>query len=229
MTACPPTHRAIVAELVGPAGVGKTTLARELARDGDGAPPSVSVWRLPWWLLLRSAAALLPAAFLRSSPGRPFSWRELKQLIRLHALFGLVGRLSSRRYRLLLLDEGPVFVLSWLRIRCNRDLDSSRFAALWRAAVTQWLPVLDATVLLDAPDAVLAERIRTRDREHALQRGTDQEVRSFVTRYRVAIAEALRVLAGSTSTRHFTIRTGGELPVQSAERVREALMGVSPC
>ena len=47
-----------------------------------------------------------------------------------------------------------------------------------------WAQTLDLVICLDAPDAMLAARIRTRAKTHGVKNGTDQEIYEFLARYR---------------------------------------------
>src|SRR6266545_1629471 len=95
-----------VIELVGPAGVGKTTLRRMLANQHGLTPRGV--WRLPPPLLFKSAVRVLPASLALWLRGGALA--ETKQIIRLEALYRLIERAHGKVPRAWLLDEGPVFV-----------------------------------------------------------------------------------------------------------------------
>lgn len=217
------SQRPLVIELVGPAGAGKSTLAQALRRRDPTIPPALGVWALPLPALMRSTIALLLAGVAPSAAKHPFSWVELKQLIRLHTLHRAVGRTAAQGGRLVVLDEGPVFALSWLRVRCRRDPASSPFAALWRRALAQWAETLDAVVTLDAPDPVLAERIRTRARPHAVKHEAPGHIYPFLAHYRAAIAEALATVGVANGTRRIDCSTAAEAPDHMAGRILSEL------
>src|SRR6266571_479745 len=80
--------RPAVIELVGPAGVGKTTLSQQLEASAQGV--RVTIWVMPIARLARSTLRQVPTAFaLYRETGR-FLWDEVKHLARLDALHTLL-------------------------------------------------------------------------------------------------------------------------------------------
>lgn len=188
--------RAVIVELVGPAGAGKTTLAQGVSRTDATVRAGLSLWGLPRPKLLASAVALLPT-FMRSAlaggGAPPLRWAEMAQMIRLGALRRVV-REEAKKHRILLLDEGPVFALSWLDVFFKRNGD--RVPAAWRRrAVADWGLLLDVVVFLDASDLTLAHRIRSRQKEHMVKHRTDAEISGFSAGFRKAFDRAIAELA----------------------------------
>src|SRR2546422_11556831 len=105
--------RPLIVELVGPAGVGKSALAQRLLARHDVM--RASVWNLPWVLLLESAVRSLPLLLRLCVVTRALPREELKQIVRLNALRLFIGRRVAGA-AVVVLDEGPVFALSWLRV-----------------------------------------------------------------------------------------------------------------
>lgn len=185
--------RAVIVELVGPAGAGKTTLARSVSVVDSTVRSGLSLWGLPRRRLLRSAAALLPTILAASLSGSPLRAGELAQMIRLGALFRVVEE-ESTRHRVLLLDEGPVFALSWLDMFFARN--GERVPASWRRRViADWASLLDVVVFIDASDLTLAHRIRTREKPHAVKHLPDEEIFGFSAGFRRAFERAISELA----------------------------------
>lgn len=181
----------VVAEIVGPAGAGKSTLTKVL-RERDGSlRTGLSVWGLPPTLLCLNAFLSLPRFVgLYRSRGR-IRRDEVKLIVRLSALHQLLGRESSKNYRTLLLDEGTIFALVKLlafgdKPKSNRDggARSNHLDAWTQSLLNRWARRLDAVIWLDAPDEVLAERIRTRGKAHRVKDKTDEEIYAFLARYR---------------------------------------------
>ena len=155
-------ERAVVVELVGPAGAGKTTLARGVTAADSTVRSGLSLWGLPRHRLVRSAVALLPTILGASIRRTPLRAGELAQMIRLGALRHEVED-EAARHRVIILDEGPVFALSWLEVFFSRNGD--RVPASWRRrVVAEWATLLDVVVFIDACDITLANRIRTREK-----------------------------------------------------------------
>jgi shikimate kinase len=179
----------VVAEIVGPAGAGKSTLTQVL-RERDGSMRTgLSVWGLPPALLCLNAVLSLPRFVgLYRSRGR-IRRDEVKLIVRLSALHQLLGRESSKNYRTLLLDEGTIFALVKLlafgdNLKSNGNGRSNPLDAWTQSLLNRWARRLDAVIWLDAPDEVLAERIRTRGKAHRVKDKSDEEIYEFLARYR---------------------------------------------
>ena len=156
----------MVVELVGPAGVGKTTLAQKLHRVDARVHVGLSVWGLPRARLIRGALGLVPTIVMAVLRRRRLRWVEITHMIRLEALRRVLRRVKGR-HRVIILDEGPVFGMSWLDLAfAERGV---RPPARWRRrTLARWVDVLDSVILLDAGNEELAERIRSRAKVHRM-------------------------------------------------------------
>ncbi len=183
----------VVAEIVGPAGAGKSSLT-EVLRERDGnMRTGLSVWGLPPTLLCLNAVLSIPRFVgLYRSRGR-IRRDEIKLIVRLSALHQLLGRESSKNYRTLLLDEGTIFALVKLlafgdKPKSNGNGNghgrSNHLDAWTQSLLNRWARRLDAVIWLDAPDEVLAERIRSRGKAHRVKDKSDAEIYAFLARYR---------------------------------------------
>jgi AAA domain-containing protein len=197
------THPLIV-ELVGPAGVGKSAVAERLL-----ARPYVvraSQWNLPQARLLQSALYSLPALLRLWFATGSVRREELKHVLRLNALRVFLRR-EVAGARIVVLDEGPVSVLSWLKVFGHPRLRNGGVQWWWQRTYASWARVLDRLVVLDAPEPVLVSRIRQRHKPADVFRLlTDQEIRDLLARYRTAFEDVLRGLASA----------GGPVPVALA-------------
>src|SRR2546422_47655 len=174
----PNGRRPLVAELVGPAGTGKSAVSQCLARR-----PGVmraSVWNLPrgWWLL--NAVRSLPTLLALCARTRPLPWEELRQLVRLRTLRQVLERRPVQHVPLVVLDEGPVFALAWLRLFGRQRRRGDALAPWWQRALQQWAAALDIVVRVNAPDAVLLERIRPRGEPHRVKHRPHAEIRAVL-------------------------------------------------
>jgi thymidylate kinase len=210
----------VVVELVGPAGVGKTTLARELERTEPDVDVGLSLWGLPRFQLVRSAIALAPTILEVSLRKGPLRWDEIGHMIRLDALRYVIRRRNSPD-RVIVLDEGPVFGLSWLDVSFARR--GVRAPAAWRRrALKRWAPLLDSVVLLDVHHAEIATRIRTRAKPHRIKRSSDCTIQRFTAQFRDAFDNVVRDLRRTRQVRVAQIRTDGSLEHNTA-RLKVAL------
>jgi hypothetical protein len=87
-----------VAEIIGPAGAGKTSLS-QLLRRGQDVRSGLSLWRLPPTLLTISAFSSLPSLVALCIQRKRFDWEDLKLVIQHNALLRLLNRESARRIR----------------------------------------------------------------------------------------------------------------------------------
>ena len=186
-------NRAVVVELVGPAGAGKTTLAKGVSTADVSVRSGLSLWGLPRRRLAASALALLPTMLGATFNRTPLRAGELSQMIRLGALRRVVED-EAAKHRVIILDEGPVFALSWLDVFFARNGD--RVPASWRRrVVAEWATLLDVVVFIDASDITLADRIRTREKPHMVKDLPDAEIFGFSEGYRRAFERAIGELS----------------------------------
>lgn len=185
-------QRAVVVELVGPAGAGKSTLAKGVTAVDRSVRSGLSLWGLPRRRLIRSALALLPTMIGAGLKRARLRAGELAQLIRLDALRHVVVR-EAARHRVIILDEGPIFALSWLDVFFARTGD--RAPAAWRQRViTDWATLLDVVVFIDPSDIVAASRP-----------AQTEDVVGFSAGFRRALERAISDLADGGG--HFVVDT----------------------
>jgi hypothetical protein len=179
-----PVARPRIVELVGPAGVGKSAVAEELAHR-----PGVlctSVWQVPLTELAWATVCTIPSATMLVRRARAPLSRELRHIARLRALLNFLDRDDLSRYRVVVLDEGAIYTLAWLHVIGHHVFSDQRTSSWRRYISALWAATLDEVVLLDAPDAVLAHRLRSRAKQHVLSHATDRAITAFTMRYRTA-------------------------------------------
>jgi len=211
----------LIVELVGPAGAGKSTLAQHVAARDGRVRTGISVWGLPRTHLLVSAIALLPTIVAAALGGHPLRWAEFAQMVRLGALRRAV-RHMARAHRAIVLDEGPVFALSWLDVFFGRNGDPG-YAAWRRRTLAAWARLLDVVVLLDATDPALAHRIRTRAKAHPVKHLADDEIYDFTAGFRRAFERVVTDLAAAGALTVDTLDTEGLPPDLGADRLLTTL------
>lgn len=203
-----PVSSAAVVELVGPAAAGKTSLRRALALRSAGAQTSL---HLRWPKFVPAAVGLTPTLLAVHRPFRGLLWKEMKRMVYVGTLRRALGRAAGARP--VILDEGPIYMLARLRVFGEDRLGSPAFERWWREAVRQWAVALTLIVRLDAPDAVLIQRLRSRDQSHPLRGHGDEAISRFLQAYRDAydaVIEALMAVDGAPQL--LTFRTD-EQPV----------------
>ena len=194
--------RKLVIELVGPAGAGKTTLLRALGASDESIRAGVRVDRrrdLP--LVLRhspEAGGVLLAALGRDVRA---GWSAAVHLLRLNVLLSIASRPDHGATRAVILDEGPTFILTRLAAFPDRQIAEAAFESAWERGLRRTSEVLDAIVWLDAPDTVLAQRIREREKAHRIKRASDSELRHFLDHYRATYSHVVDRIAAAGPTR----------------------------
>ena len=213
------TSRSFVAEIIGPAGAGKTTLT-QLLRNRNNLRVGLSVWKLPLWLLSVSALSSLPDLITFCRRREHLSWDDLKLVIQHNALLRLISREGAKGYRALLMDEGNVFALAKLRAFGSDVMEQNEGGSM-QNLVNKVVPTLDAVIWLDAPDRVLAQRIRERNKEHRMKDKSDAEIKEHLSLYRNSfegVVNDLRKRNGS-SLQVFRFSTDQQPLEQIAESV----------
>jgi len=208
-----------IVELIGPAGAGKSAVAARLARE-----PGVlctSMWQVPLTELAWGTVQSVPSALDLMRRARAPLSREVRHIARMRALLNYLDRDGLARYRLVVVDEGAVYTLAWLRV-IGHPIFSGDRAAAWRAYVAGlWAATLDGVVRLDASDDVLGRRLRGRAKAHVLSNAPDAQVAAFSTHYRAAFDQVLADLGryGMLSTRDF--RTDEFSPDRIVQQILE--------
>jgi hypothetical protein len=141
-------------------------------------------------------------------------------MVRLQTLYRALRRTKGSSDQVLIFDEGPVFAMAWLRGFGHQTLREQPSAEWWQTALRQWSTLIDAVVVLDAPDQLLARRIRARPHEHEVKEFPDHEIAHWMARFREALEWVLVEME----------RQGGPVVLrlssedQPAERIAEKLL-----
>jgi deoxyadenosine/deoxycytidine kinase len=91
--------------------------------------------------------------------------------------------------KVIVLDHGPIYRLAFLREFGPAITTSPAYQRWWTDLLKQWIATIDMVIWLDAPDAVLLERIRARDSWHAVKGKSDREACEILRRYRAAFEQ----------------------------------------
>jgi AAA domain len=191
-------------ELVGPACAGKTTLTRTLTQCSTKirVAPDISVRRPDHLaIFIRNAPLLLPVLLPGCPNSRWFTWEELKSIVYLKAWPRVLGQQAADSHGAILLDQGAVFRLATLHAFGPDRIRKSAAGAWWNQLFSQWASFLDLVIWLDAPNAILQQRINTRDRWHVVKGKSEQEASQFLDHYRTSYHYVLAKLSAHAGPR----------------------------
>jgi len=206
------TLKTMVVEIVGPAGAGKTTLYQALERTEsvrlENFPDVHKVADAPFFILhgLRLIPSLLRSYRFNS---RPLTRREFAWMTILNGWSALLRKQSNFDDKIIILDQGPVYLLTEMRLFGPEYLMQKATERLWQDLYSSWAATLDMIVWLDAADDILLDRIRTRQQELIVKSQPAKVVHEYLNRYRTEYKFILSVLtARNPSLKVFQVDTG---------------------
>ena len=221
------TRRPVLAELVGPAGAGKTTQAEALCRrNKDVTLAPIPILRearsVPYFI--RNFLFLLPIVFRLRRDTRSLSWDATKMMIHLNGWDSKLAPPVPSDIAVTLLDHGPVFMLATLLEFVPQIADFQRSQRWFDSMLKKWSSLLAMVIWLDAPYPVLAERINTRNRRHIVKGKGEDEIIDFLARYRKSFERVMLMLAAEDSgLRVLRFETDQELERSITDRIVAAL------
>ena len=195
-----------IGEIVGPAGAGKTTLARALQKQNGrllvGTHPDYKkAANFP--LFLSNTLLMLPMLsrlYLRMrDQAACVGKRQLAWLVILNGWPNHLQRWLRRGEGSALLDQGPVFLIATLYKLGPACLRDPSVEYWWKKTCARWAATLDFVVYLDAPDESLVRRIRTRGSGHEMKDRETADVVKFLATYRSAYEGVLHLLTSANS------------------------------
>jgi thymidylate kinase len=205
-----------IAEIIGPAGAGKTTLSQLLKQHDIRS--GLSLWRLRPASLAASAFSSIPNVVAMCVQRKRFDWEEMKLVIQHNALLRLLKTETASGYRAVLLDEGAIFALAKLQAFKSAKArgDDRWLHKLFKAVAAQ----VNAVIWLDAPDDVLVLRIRERAKPHRMKHRSDIEIANHLSSYRRSFESVVEELTKLNGLQVFRYRTD-KLPLEEiAAQVR---------
>jgi shikimate kinase len=180
--------RGLVIEIIGPAGAGKSTLYRALGECDarfvrEPLPP---VRDISYFLFfVKNIIALIPTLVsMQGKTSRRLTREELAWMAMLNGWPELLKRQTRDSRKIILLDQGPIFLIGTLQGFGPPGLQNPGVQAWWNKIYARWTEVLDTIVWLDAADELLTMRIRTREQEHLVKEALDQKVHDFLAEWR---------------------------------------------
>ena len=177
-----------VVEIIGPAGAGKTTLYQALdcytesIRLGN-FPDVRKVTNAPFFI--SNGLRLIPSLLrLYRRNSRQLTRREFAWMTMLSGWSDLLRRGSNNDNKVVILDQGPIYLLAEMRLFGPEYLRQKTAEKLWQDLYERWRATLHMVVWLDAADDVLLDRIRNRRQEHVVKTQPATVVYEFLGRYR---------------------------------------------
>jgi len=192
----------LVVEISGPAGAGKTTLVQALDQCHEKIVTGVRLRKIGYIPFFVSNTFFLLSTFLRHyRHSRWFTWRQTRSMVYLKAWHHVLERQVSNNDMVTVLDHGPIYRLALLREFGPEITKSQLYERWWDSMLKQWATIMHMVVWLDAPDAVLLERIHTRNRWHIIKGKSGQEAYEFLARYRTSYEQTItRLIANRGPT-----------------------------
>jgi len=180
----------MVVELVGPAGVGKSTLFHALGKKGfpwlecQYTPPVWKISTTPFYI--KNIYKLLPIIIRQLfSNDRRITRRELAFMAILNGWHEKLDKEVANSNKIIVLDEGPISLMAYLNIWGPKCLFSSNMHEWWENIYGKWMHGLDMVVMLDTTDEILIWRINNRPRDHHIKGEPVPEMLDWITKYRI--------------------------------------------
>ncbi len=193
-----------VVEIVGPAGAGKTTLYQALDCHADSLrlenfPDVRKMADAPFFI--SNGLELIPRLLGLYRPGiRQLTRREFAWMTILNGWAALLHTETKADNKVIILDQGPVYLMAELRVFGPEYLRQEAAGRLWQDLYDRWADTLDMIVWLDAPDEVLFDRIRIRQQEHIMKTEPAVTVYEFLGRYRAEYEFILSILTAKMAS-----------------------------
>lgn len=102
-----------------------------------------------------------------------------------------IGQQASNNGTVTILDHGPIYRLAFLRGLGPEITTSQLYTRWWASLLNQWTAAIDMVIWLNAPNAILLERIYDRGRWPTSMGKCEQEAYEFLTHYRTFLEQTI--------------------------------------
>lgn len=181
--------RGLVVELIGVAGVGKSTLYKELGRRNypwlicDHVLPVWNISSAPFFI--RNIISILPQLIRLEIQGeRLLKRREIAFMALLNGWHRILREKADKENKVILLDQGPISMMAYLSVWGPQSMKYDHMQKWWETVYKKWLHTLDFLVYLDTNDEIIIERIRRRAQDHHLKAESNDVMCDWIARYR---------------------------------------------
>lgn len=214
-----------IIEIIGLPGSGKTTLINALQKKNN----NIIIKTYPYYrrlkdipFYLRNLFLLLPT-LLRLKFDRQIGWLSPRDLVSMVIVNGWHHDLkkAASNGNVIILDEGGIEILNWLRTSGSKYLKSHYLESWWNIMYETWAQTINLLVYLDAPLPLLLERVRTRD--NGWITFTDDGVLDYLKDLQEPVEET-RLILTSKNRRLKTMRFS--TVTESIESIRDKIMEI---
>ena len=212
--------RPLILEIVGPAGVGKTTIAQTLKQYNKKILINFHFTRLRLITsFTRSAFPLIPVLLQQYQNSRLFTWQEIKYMLFLRLLHYVLKRKLPDDCIVSIQEHGSVHMLTVLYTFGPESINSKSFKKWWDNTLNRWRSTLDTIIYLEASNNILLERICSRNRDHRIKKKSAQEAYTFLMRYRTSIEYIISKLATNGGPKVLRYNTEQEALNQIVDKI----------
>jgi len=205
----------LIAEVVGPAGAGKTTLVLALSQRNERIRTVFSLRRVRYIpSFVGHAFSLLPTFLRQSRNGSGFTWQEIRLMTHLEAMQHAFGRTAPNYRGVTILDQGPVYMLARLHSFGFGNVRGRSLAQWWSDLLDRWAANLDMLIWLDASDMTLVDRIHARGKWHSVKEKPEQEAVQFLAGFRASCEQIIARLTAHGGPRVLYFNTDRDAPDQ---------------
>jgi len=214
----------MIAEIVGPAGAGKTTILHALAQRSSAIGDS---YALPLRQIIPSFLWHTVQSLPSHIPGRRNKQRlsqdSLMTMAYLERLRRIISRSNTHESEVIFFDQGPLYSLTYLRGFGFEGIRSQSLDQWWEKMLLSWSTLIDIVFWLDADDDVLLSRINIRRKWHRAREMSRPEAREFLARYRRTYEQVIDGITSQGHTRVIRLHTDQESIEQVVSRILDVL------